>query len=79
MLDRVKEVLNRVRPMLAADGGDIELIDFKEGQVKVRLLGACRGCPLSQMTLRDGVERALRAAVPDILEVVAVSNTVVGS
>jgi Fe-S cluster biogenesis protein NfuA len=64
--------------MLAADGGDIELIDIKEGKVQIRLLGACRGCPLSQITLRSGVERALRAAIPEILEVVAVSNNVLG-
>jgi Fe-S cluster biogenesis protein NfuA len=74
MRDRVEEVLNRVRPMLAMDGGNIELVDVSEetGVVKVKLLGACGGCPMSQMTLKMGVERALRQSIPEVKEVVAV-------
>ena len=66
--------MSKVRPSLLADGGDIELIDVKDGKVEVRLLGACHGCPMSQMTLKMGVERAIKAAVPGVTEVVAVRN-----
>ena len=55
--ERVKEVLDKIRPALQADGGDVELIDVTEdGTVKVRLKGACAGCPMSQMTLKQGIE-----------------------
>ncbi|MDR2366659.1 MAG: NifU family protein [Deltaproteobacteria bacterium] len=74
MKQQVEEVLNKVRPSLVADGGDIELVAVKDGKVEVRLLGACHGCPMSQMTLKAGVERAIKAAVPGITEVVAVSG-----
>jgi Fe-S cluster biogenesis protein NfuA len=74
MRAQVEEVLSKVRPSLLADGGDIELIDVKDGKVEVRLLGACHGCPMSQMTLKMGVERAIKAAVPGVTEVVAVSG-----
>ncbi len=74
MREKVEEVLNRIRPMLVMDGGNIELIDVSEpdGIVKVKLLGACGGCPMSQMTLKMGVERAIRQSVPEVKEVVAV-------
>jgi Fe-S cluster biogenesis protein NfuA len=74
MRAQVEEVLNSVRPGLIADGGDIELVDVKDGKVEVRLKGACSGCPMSQMTLKMGVERALKAAIPSISEVVAVTG-----
>jgi Fe-S cluster biogenesis protein NfuA len=74
MKELIEGVLNQIRPSLVADGGDIELIDVKDGKVLVRLLGACQGCPVSKMTLKDGVERAVKAAVPEILEVVTDSN-----
>jgi Fe-S cluster biogenesis protein NfuA len=74
MRGQVEEALNKVRPYLLADGGDIELVDVKDGVVEVRLTGACGSCPMSQMTLRQGVERALREAVPDIKKVVAVNS-----
>jgi Fe-S cluster biogenesis protein NfuA len=74
MKELVEEVLNKVRPSLVADGGDIELVDVTDGKVQVRLLGACHGCPMSQMTLKAGVERAIMAAVPGVTEVVAVSG-----
>ncbi len=72
--DRVGEVIDTVRPMLQADGGDIELVGVDEatGVVSVRLQGACRGCPGAAMTLKIGVERYLRERVPEVKEVVAV-------
>jgi len=67
------KALEKIRPALQADGGDIQLIDVKpDGTVVVKLVGACAGCPMSQMTLRMGVERALREAVPEIKKVEAV-------
>ena len=71
---RVKEVIETIRPLLQADGGDIELvsIDAAEGKVFVRLQGACKGCPGAAMTLKMGVERHLKEKVPEVTEVVAV-------
>ena len=72
--ERVLEALESVRPYLKADGGDVELVDIKEdGIVEVRLTGACVGCPMSQMTLRAGIERALMRDVPEIKRVEAVA------
>ncbi len=71
--ERVEEVLNKVRPYLQMDGGDIQLIDVtKDDIVKVKLTGACHGCPMSQMTLRAGVERALMSELPEVKRVEAV-------
>jgi len=71
--ERVEEVLNKVRPYLQMDGGDIQLVDITEDDiVKVKLTGACQGCPMSQMTLRAGVERALMSELPDVKRVEAV-------
>ncbi|MFN3505036.1 MAG: NifU family protein [Caldimicrobium sp.] len=73
MREAVEKALAKVRPMLQADGGDIELIEVTEdGVVKVRLQGACGCCPMSQMTLKMGIERFLKREVPEITEVVAV-------
>lgn len=71
---KVEEVIGRIRPLLQADGGDIELVNVDEqsGVVSVRLQGACRGCPGAAMTLRMGVERHLKEHVPEVSEVVAV-------
>jgi Fe-S cluster biogenesis protein NfuA len=70
---QVEQALDRIRPYLQRDGGDIKLIDITEdGVVKVQLTGACHGCPMSQMTLKQGVERALMKEVPGIKEVQAV-------
>lgn len=69
---KVKEVLEGIRPRLQADGGDIEFVALDEGTVKVRLKGACNGCPGAMMTLKMGVERILKESIPDIKEVVAV-------
>jgi Fe-S cluster biogenesis protein NfuA len=70
--ERVKEVLETIRPALQADGGDIELVDVVDGVVKVRLVGACGGCPMSQLTLANGVERVLKQEIPEVARVEAV-------
>jgi Fe-S cluster biogenesis protein NfuA len=70
MKEKVQKVINRIRPMLQADGGDVELVDCVEGVVSVRLKGACAGCPMSQMTLRNGIERTLKAEIPEVKSVV---------
>lgn len=73
MEQQVQEALNDIRPQLQADGGDIELVEVTEdGIVKVRLIGACSGCPGAQMTLQLGVERAVKARVPEIKGIEAV-------
>jgi len=72
MREKVETALARIRPALQADGGDVELIDVTDGVVKVRLKGACSGCPMSTMTLKQGIERVLKAELPEIKEVVAV-------
>jgi len=69
---KVQQALNKVRPMLQADGGDIELVDVVGKVVKVKLTGACGCCPMSQMTLQMGVQRAIKEAVPEIEKVEAV-------
>jgi len=71
-LENVDEVLDNIRPALIADGGNVELVDVTDGIIKLRLQGACAGCPMSQMTLRMGIERELRRNLPDIKEVVSV-------
>lgn len=72
--DRVQQALDKVRPGLMADGGDAELIDVdsESGVATIRMVGACGGCPMSTMTLKMGIERTIRASVPEIKEVVAV-------
>jgi len=74
MREKVEAVLEKVRPMLQADGGDVELVDVEEdtGIVKVRLTGACGGCPMATLTLKHGIEEALKEEVEGIKEVVAV-------
>jgi len=68
--ERIEDALNKVRPSLQADGGDVELIDVdEEGVVKVKLKGACGGCPMSQMTLKMGIEKVLKQNVPEISRV----------
>jgi Fe-S cluster biogenesis protein NfuA len=68
----VELALEKIRPMLQRDGGDIELVEVTDGVVKVRLTGACKGCPMSQMTLKQGVEKLLMKEVPGLKEVQAV-------
>ncbi len=72
MKEKVEEALKTIRPALQADGGNIELVEVVDGIVKVRLTGACGGCPMSQMTLKMGVERVLKQQVPEIKSVEAV-------
>lgn len=72
MKEKVEQALDKIRPALQADGGNVELVDVKEGVVKVRLTGACGGCPMSQMTLKMGIERILKKEIPEVQEVVAV-------
>ena len=70
--EKVEAALKKIRPSLQADGGDVELIDVKNGVVKVRLQGACSGCPMATMTLKQGITKVIKEAVPEIKEVVAV-------
>jgi Fe-S cluster biogenesis protein NfuA len=70
--DKVQSVLDNIRPSLRADGGDVELVEVKDGIVSVKLKGACAGCPMSTMTLKNGIERILKQELSDIKEVIAV-------
>ena len=72
MQEKVEAALAKIRPALQADGGDVELVDVSQGVVKLKLKGACAGCPMSTMTLRQGIERVLKEQVPEVKEVVAV-------
>lgn len=73
MKEKIEAALGKIRPSLRADGGDVELIEVTpDGIVKVKLTGACRGCPMSEMTLKMGIERALKQEVPEVTEVVSV-------
>ncbi|MFW6161033.1 MAG: NifU family protein [Acidobacteriota bacterium] len=72
MREQVEKTLAKIRPSLKADGGDVELVEVKDGVVKVRLTGACGGCPMSQITLKMGIERLLKKEIPEVKEVVAV-------
>jgi Fe-S cluster biogenesis protein NfuA len=72
MKELVEKALDKIRPSLMADGGNVELVDVEDGKVKVKLTGACGGCPMSQITLKMGIERVLKQEIPEIKEVVAV-------
>ena len=72
MKDRVERVIERIRPAVQMDGGDIELVSVDDGIVKLRLVGSCHGCPSSMMTLKAGIERAIQAEVPEVKGVEAV-------
>lgn len=75
MKEKVVEALEDIRPALQADGGDVELVEVTEdGIVMVRLTGACGGCPMSQMTLKQGIEKHLKAVVPGLREVISVPS-----
>ena len=73
MREKVEAALNKIRPSLQADGGDVELVDIEEGVVKVRLQGACGGCPMSQITLKNGIERILKEEIPEVVSVESVA------
>lgn len=73
MREKVEKALEKVRPMLLADGGDVELVEVTaEGTVKLKLTGSCGCCPMSQLTLKMGIERLLKEEVPEIKEVIAI-------
>jgi Fe-S cluster biogenesis protein NfuA len=72
MQEKVEEILAKVRPALQRDGGNVELVEVEDGTVKVKLVGACAGCPMSTMTLKNGIERILKQEIPEVKEVIAV-------
>jgi Fe-S cluster biogenesis protein NfuA len=72
MREKIEAVLDQIRPNLIRDGGNVELVDATDGIVKVRLTGACGGCPMATMTLKQGVERVLKERLPEVKQVVAV-------
>ncbi|KUG22204.1 nifu-like domain protein [hydrocarbon metagenome] len=73
MKEKVQKAIEIIRPNLQADGGDVELVDVSpDGIVKVKLTGACHGCPMAQMTLKAGIEKVIKTQVPEIKEVIAV-------
>jgi Fe-S cluster biogenesis protein NfuA len=72
MKEEIQKAIDKIRPSLQADGGDVELVDYTDGVVKVRLQGACCGCPMSQMTLKAGIEQILKKEVPEIKSVESV-------
>jgi len=72
MKEKVETVLNKIRPSLIADGGNVELVDVTDGIVKLKLTGACSGCPMSAMTLKNVIERMLKAEVTEVKQVVSV-------
>lgn len=72
MKEKVETTLNKIRPSLMADGGNVELVDVVDGVVKLKLTGACAGCPMSTMTLKNGIERILKAEIAEVKQVVSV-------
>lgn len=74
MKEKITKALNKIRPSLQADGGDVELVswDKKTGVVEVRLVGMCAHCPMAQMTLKGGIEAELKKAIPEIKKVISV-------
>lgn len=73
MREKIEDIINRIKPSLQADGGDVELVEVNEdGVIKVKLTGACGSCPMSMLTLKMGIERIIKEEVPEVKEVVAV-------
>lgn len=73
MREKIEEALNKIRPMLQADGGNVDLVDVSnDGVVRLKLTGTCSCCPMSQMTLKMGIERILKQEVPEVKEVIAI-------
>ena len=66
MQEKIQDALDQIRPMLQADGGDVELVEVDGGTVKVKLTGACGGCPMAAMTLKNGIEAKLKELVPEV-------------
>ena len=73
MKEKVRKDIDKIKPLLMRDGGNVELVDVVDGVVKVRLQGACAGCPMSQMTLKNGIERLIKGDVPEVKSVEAVN------
>lgn len=73
MKEKIQEAIDKIKPMLQADGGDVEFVDYEDGIVKVRLQGACAGCPMSQMTVKNGIERMLKQEIPEIKSVESIN------
>ena len=71
-MDEVKKAIEEIRPQIQSHGGDVKLVDVKDGVVKVSLTGACAGCPMSQMTIQNGIENHLKQKIPEIRKVEAV-------
>lgn len=71
--EKIKEIINKLRPYLVGDGGDIEFVKYENGTVYIKMLGACAGCALIDYTLKDGVEMAIKEEVPEVKEVVNIS------
>jgi Fe-S cluster biogenesis protein NfuA len=72
MREKIEAALEQIRPALLADGGNVQLVDVSNGVVKVKLTGACSGCPMATITLRQGIERVLKEQVPEVREVIAI-------
>ena len=72
MKEKIEAALDKIRPALQADGGDVEFISVKDGVVQLKLKGACGGCPMAQMTIKHGIEKILKERIPEVKEVVAV-------
>lgn len=75
IIDRVEKALDSIRPYLEADGGNVKVLDINDGVLRLELLGACGSCPMSTMTLKAGVEEAVKRAVPEITSVQAINIT----
>ncbi|MGJ3235517.1 NifU family protein [Marivirga sp.] len=75
VLDRIEKALDSIRPYLEADGGNVKVLDLKDGLLRLELLGACGNCPMSTMTLKAGVEEAVKKAVPEVTAVEAINIT----
>ena len=73
MKEKVQKAIDKIKPLLMRDGGNVELVDVIDGVVKVRLQGACAGCAMSQMTLKNGIERLIKGDVPEVKSVEAVN------
>ena len=72
LFEKIEDTLDVIRPALREDGGDVELVGFDEGVLQLRLVGACSACPISTMTIKQGIERRIRSAIPEVLSVQAV-------
>jgi len=72
LFEKIEDTLDVIRPALREDGGDVELVGFDDGILQLRLVGACSACPISTITVKQGIERRIRSAVPEVLEVQAV-------